>query len=56
MAYGSTSIKKAFKSDAQPVIRTFINGFDSTNAMLQLAIVPTNLQGTKLTVGISVGP
>ena len=56
MAYGETTIKQAFANGASPVIRTFINGFDSVNAVLQLATAPTNLQGTTLTIGISVGP
>lgn len=53
--YAYTSLTRAFTSQEQPVIRTFINGFDVTSNVLQLATAPANLEGTKLTIGISVG-
>ena len=55
MAHGETAIARPFQG-VKPVIRTFINGFDSVTPVLQLATAPTNLQGTTLTIGISVGP
>ena len=55
-AFATTDLSQAFGKHQRPVIRTFINGYGLTSNVLQLATAPANLQGTRLTIGISVGP
>jgi hypothetical protein len=50
-----TSIPTAFAPTDSPVIRVFINGFDLSSNALQISVSPSNLQGTKLTVSVTVG-
>ena len=54
-AFAHTDLSQAFDKHQRPVIRTFINGYDLVSNTLQLATAPANLQGTKLTIGISLG-
>lgn len=44
-----------FNQNDNPVIRVFINGFDVDSNSVQLSVSPTNLQGTKLTIKVTVG-
>lgn len=54
-ALAYTNINTPFGQSDNPVIRVFINGFDVSSNSVQLSISPTNLQGTKLTVKLTVG-
>lgn len=50
-------LKQQFPSNSKPIIRVFINGFhlDQKSAALQVSLSPTNLQGTDLTIKVSMG-
>ena len=54
-ALAYANINAPFAAGESPVIRVFINGFDISSNTVQLSVSPTNLQGTKLTVKITVG-
>ena len=54
-AVAYTSINSAFAQSDNPVLRVFLNGFDVSSSTVQLSVTPTNLQGTKLTIKVSVG-
>ena len=53
----NTNINSAFSSSQHPVIRVFLNGFalDRRSGALQVSAAPTNLQGTNLTIKITMG-
>ena len=48
---------QAFGAQQHPVIRVFLNGFnlDRRSGALQVSAAPTNLQGTKLTIKVTMG-
>ena len=50
-----TNIGKAFGANDSPVIRVFINGYDSPSNIVELSVSPINLQRTQLSVRISIG-
>lgn len=50
-----TNIGKAFGANDSPVIRVFINGYDSPSIIVELSVSPINLQRTQLSVRISIG-
>lgn len=54
-AQAYSSIITPFAQNDNPVIRVFINGFDVSSNSLQISVSPSNLQGTKLTVTVTVG-
>lgn len=54
-ALAYTSINAPFAQSENPVIRVFLNGFDVSSNSAQISVSPTNLQGTKLTIKITVG-
>ena len=53
----STNLVQAFSSNQHPVIRVFLNGFnlDRRSGALQVSAAPTNLQGTQLTIKVTMG-
>lgn len=53
-AYAYTNIAQAFPQSASPVIRVFINGYDVASPGIVFSTSPTNLQGTKLTIKITL--
>ena len=56
-AHVTTEIATPFHAQASPVFRVFLNGYDVvTNTVVQLSASPTNLQGTTLSIKITVGP
>jgi hypothetical protein len=54
-AQAYTTIAAPFGQSDNPVIRVFINGFDVSSPSLQISVSPSNLQGSKLTVSVTVG-
>lgn len=52
----TTSLQSAFSASDKPVIRAFINGYMSWGQVIQLAVAPSNLEGTTLSVKIMLGP
>lgn len=50
-----TTISAPFGQSQNPVVRVFINGFDVASGIMQISVSPSNLQGTKLSVTITVG-
>jgi hypothetical protein len=54
--YANATISKSFKNNDRPVIRAFINGYESQSEKVQIAVSPSNLQENKLTVKINIGP
>ncbi len=54
-AQAYTTITAPFGQGDNPVIRVFINGFDLASPSLQISVSPSNLQGSKLTVSVTVG-
>jgi len=51
-----TSIAESFSQNDNPVMRSFINGYDVSTSLIQLAINATSLQANKLTIKIIIGP
>jgi hypothetical protein len=54
-ALAYANINAPFAPTDSPVIRVFINGFDISSNSVQLSVSPTNLQGTRLSIKITVG-
>lgn len=54
-ALAYANINAPFTAGDSPVIRVFINGFDVASNIAQISLSPINLQGTRLTIKISVG-
>ena len=55
MATVQTQIGSAFPAGAQPVVRAFINGYMAASEVVQLAVAPSNLEGTTLSIKIMLG-
>ena len=55
-ASASTPIQAAFSANDNPVVRAFLNGYQSTSNEVQIAAIPSNLQTTNLTIRINIGP
>lgn len=51
-----TQIHKAFGPNDKPVIRAFINGYMLKSNGIQIAVNPSNLQKTDLSIKVMVGP
>lgn len=51
----STNIQQAFGSNDNPVVRAFLNGYEVTSQVVQIAVNPSNLQGTTLSIRINYG-
>ena len=51
-----TQIQKAFGPNDKPVIRAFINGYMLKSNGIQIAVNPSNLQKTDLSIKVMVGP
>jgi len=52
-----SSLSRAFGANEHPVIRVFLNGFnlDARSGALQISAAPTNLQGTNITIKVTMG-
>ncbi len=55
-AVASTNIQQAFGASDNPVVRVFLNGYQAQSGVVQIAVSPSNLQGTSLSVKIMLGP
>ena len=51
----NTNIQQAFGSNDSPVVRAFLNGYEATSQVVQISVNPSNLQGTTLSIRISLG-
>ena len=51
----NTNIQQAFGSNDNPVVRAFLNGYEATSQVVQIAVNPSNLQGTNLSIRINLG-
>lgn len=51
----STSLKTAFGSKDKPVVRVFINGYMADSNGVQIAVSPSNLQNTQLSIKVMFG-
>jgi len=52
----STKIQQAFGTNDNPVVRVFLNGYQSESNTVQIQVSPSNLQGTTLSAKILLGP
>lgn len=52
----STSLQQPFSQNDNPVIRAFINGYMSWGNGVQIAVAPSNLQGSTLSFTLMFGP
>jgi len=52
----TTIIQQAFGPNDNPVIRTFLNGYQAQSTSVQVAVSPSNLQATTLSIKILLGP
>ena len=50
-----TSLKQAFGSNDKPVVRVFINGYMADSNGVQIAVSPSNLDGTQLSIKVMFG-
>ena len=55
-AFVFTNIQQAFGATDNPVVRVFLNGYQAQSSVIQIAVSPSNLQGTSLSVKIQLGP
>ncbi len=51
----STKIQKAFGANDNPVVRVFLNGYQTQSNVVQIQVSPSNLEGTSLSVKIIIG-
>jgi hypothetical protein len=52
----TTKIQQTFGANDNPVVRVFLNGYQSESNIVQIQVSPSNLQGTTLSAKILLGP
>lgn len=52
----TANIQQAFGTNDSPVIRAFLNGYQTQSNAVQISVSPSNLQGTTLSIKILLGP